>query len=397
MPRVNKALTSAAAAVILLLAACGEAPQQAGGPPGMGPQGPVEVAVATVETKPVPVTTELPGRTAAFRIAEVRPQVNGIIQKRLFQEGGTVKAGDQLYQIDPAPYEATVASAKAELSEAEANLKTQRAKAKRYRELVKTSTVSQQALDDAIAAEGQGEARVAAARASLQKAQIDLGYTKVYAPISGRIGKSSVTEGALVTANQAAPLATIQQLDPIYVDITQSVSQLMRLRRDIAEGRVLSTNGRTPVTLEIEGVEYGTPGELQFADVTVDTGTNSVLLRAVVPNPNQELLPGLFVRARVLQGAREDAILISQRAVVRQPNGSAMVWVVGDDGIVNPRPVQAAQAIGSDWLVTGGLKPGERIVMEGLQKIRPGAPVKPVPVAAAQVATGQPAAPRQAD
>ncbi|ACJ01242.1 efflux RND transporter periplasmic adaptor subunit [Rhodospirillum centenum] len=397
MPRVNKALISAAAAVTLLLAACGEAPQQAGGPPGMGPQGPVEVGVATVETKPVPVTTELPGRTSAFRVAEVRPQVNGIIQKRLFQEGGTVKEGDQLYQIDPAPYEATVASAKAELSEAEANLKAQRAKAKRYRELVKTSTVSQQALDDAIAAEGQGEARVAAARASLQKAQIDLGYTKVYAPISGRIGKSSVTEGALVTANQANPLATIQQLDPIYVDITQSVSQLMRLRRDIAEGRVLSTNGRTPVTLEVEGVEYGIPGELQFADVTVDTGTNSVLLRAVVPNPNQDLLPGLFVRARVLQGAREDAILISQRAVVRQPDGSAMVWVVGDDGTVNPRPVQAAQAIGSDWLVSAGLKPGERIVMEGLQKIRPGAAVKPVPMTAAQVATGQSAAPRKAD
>ncbi len=387
MPRANTALVTPAMALALFLVACGEPAQQQAGPP----PGPPEVGVATVQAKPVQVSTELPGRTSAFRVAEVRPQVGGIVQKRLFQEGALVKEGDPLYQIDPAPYEATLNSAKAQLARAEANLKSVRAKADRYRDLVRNRTVSQQAFEDAVAAQGQGEAEVAAGRAAVEAARIDLERTRVTAPIGGRIGKSAVTEGALVGANQATALATIQQLDPMYVDITQSVSQLMRLRRDMAEGRIQGEGGKARVTLDVEGTAYAQPGELQFADVTVDPGTNSVQLRAVFPNPTMELLPGLFVRAKVEQGARDDAILVPQRAVSRTPNGAAQVWVVGEDGKVNPRPVNAAQAIGQDWLVTEGLKPGERIVLEGLQKIRPGVQVTAVPAATAQVAAGGPA------
>lgn len=386
MPRANTALVTPAMALALFLAACGEPAQQQAGPPPAPPQ----VGVVPVQSKPVPVSTELPGRTSAFRVAEVRPQVGGLIQKRLFQEGALVKEGDPLYQIDPAPYEAALNSAKAQLARAEANLRSVRAKADRYRDLVRNRTVSQQAYDDAVAAQGQGEAEVAAGKAAVEASRIDLERTRVTAPIGGRIGKSAVTEGALVGANQATALATIQQLDPMYVDITQSVSQLMRLRRDLAEGRIQNEGGKARVTLDVEGVPYAQPGELQFADVTVDPGTNSVQLRAVFPNPGMELLPGLFVRAKVEQGARDDAILVPQRAVSRTPDGTAQVWVVGADGKVNPRPIQAAQAIGPDWLVTEGLKPGERIVLEGLQKVRPGVQVTAVPAATAQVAAGGP-------
>ncbi|WP_240002352.1 efflux RND transporter periplasmic adaptor subunit [Oleisolibacter albus] len=378
--------------VALSVAGCGENSQKQAG----GPQGPMEVGVVEIQPRRLDVTTELPGRTSAYRVAEVRPQVNGIIQKRLFQEGGLVKAGQQLYQIDPAPYEAALASARAQLAEAEANLKALQAKAERYKDLVKNSTVSRQSYDDAIAAAGQGVAQVAAAKAAIETAQINLDYTKVFSPIGGIIGKSSVTEGALVTANQATALATVQQIDPIYVDINQSTTQLMQLRRDVAEGRIQTVEGRATVTLDVQGQPYGQTGELQFAEVTVDPTTSSVQLRAVFPNPNHELLPGLFVRAKVQQGARENAILVSQRAVTRRPDGGAQVWVVGQDGTVQARPVKTALAAGTDWLITDGLKPGEKVVVDGLQKIRPGVPVKPTPVEGQQAAnqTTPPAAAR---
>lgn len=375
------------AALAALLSGCGEQEQtQAGAPPA----GPVEVGVVEIQPRRLEVSTELPGRTAPFRVAEIRPQVSGIILKRLFEEGSTVKEGQQLYQIDPAPYEAALQSAKADLAQAEANLKAVRARATRYEELVKRSNVSQQAYDDAIAALGQAEAQELAARAAVETATINLEYTRVYSPISGLIGKSSVTEGALVTANQATALATVQQIDPIYVDINQSVEQLMQLRRDAAEGRIETVEGRAPVTLDIQGRPYPHKGELQFADVTVNPGTSSVQLRAVVPNPNHELLPGLFLRARVAQGERENAILVSQRAVTRTPDGGAQVWIVNPDGTVAPRPVKTELAAGTDWLVTEGLNPGERVVVDGLQKIQPGAPVKPVPVGGPQVAGREP-------
>jgi len=394
MSTLNMVIRSTAfAALALTLAGCGEqAPGRAAAPPA----GPVEVGVVEIAPRRLEVSTELPGRTAPYRVAEIRPQVSGIILKRLFEEGSTVTAGQQLYQIDPAPHEAALQRARADLAQAEANLLAVRARADRYRELVKRSTVSQQAYDDAIAALGQAEAQRAASRAAVETAEINLGYTRVFSPISGLIGKSSVTEGALVTANQGAALATVQQIDPIYVDISQSVEQLMQLRRDVAEGRIETVEGRAPVTLEIQDHTYAHAGELQFADVTVNPGTSSVQLRAVVPNPGRELLPGLFVRARVAQGARENAILVSQRAVTRRPDGGAQVWVVGADGKVNPRPVRTALAAGTDWLVTEGLSPGERIVVDGFQRIRPGTEVKPVPVdAKPELAAGpQPPAPR---
>lgn len=393
MSKLNRMMgLMALTTVALSVAGCGENSQKQAG----GPQGPMEVGVVEIQPRRLDVTTELPGRTAAYRVAEVRPQVNGIIQKRLFQEGGLVKAGQQLYQIDPAPYEAALASARAQLAEAEANLKALQAKAERYKDLVKNSNVSRQSYDDAIAAAGQGEAQVAAARAAIETAQINLNYTKVFSPIGGIIGKSSVTEGALVTANQATALATVQQIDPIYVDINQSTTQLMQLRRDVAEGRIQTVEGRATVTLDVQGQTYAQTGELQFAEVTVDPTTSSVQLRAVFPNPNHELLPGLFVRAKVQQGARENAILVSQRAVTRRPDGGAQVWVVGQDGTVQPRPVKTALAAGTDWLVTDGLKPGEKVVVDGLQKIRPGVPVKPVAADGQQAAnqTTPPAAAR---
>ncbi len=357
-----------------LLAACDE--RSAAAPP---PPPPPEVAVVAVAPQRMPVTTELPGRTAAFRVAEVRPQVNGIILKRLFVEGSEVKAGQQLYQIDPAPYAAALQSAKAELAKAEATAKSARTRAVRYRELVNRDVVSRQAYDDVMAAEEQTQAQVGVAQAAVETARINLDYTKVFAPIAGRIGGSSITEGALVTANQATPLATVTQLDPIYVDITQSSTELMRLRRDIAEGRLQGADReRAPVTLTFDGQAYPEPGKLQFSEVTVDPTTGSVRLRAVFPNPRQELMPGLFVRALVAQAVKDDALLVPQQAVTRRPDGSAAVWVVGADDKVTARTITAPRAIDDQWLVTAGLEAGERVVVEGLQKIKPGIQVRPV-------------------
>ncbi|HLN24977.1 MAG TPA: efflux RND transporter periplasmic adaptor subunit [Patescibacteria group bacterium] len=352
------------------------------------PPPPAEVGTVIVQPERVSLSTELPGRTSAFRVAEVRPQVSGIVIKRLFREGSDVKAGEQLYQIDPATYQATLNSAKADLAKAEANLKSVKAKASRYAELVTINAISKQEYDDIVASQQQGEAQVASAKAGVDMAKINLDYTKVYAPIGGRIGRSSVTEGALVTANQAAQLASVQQLDPIYVDVTQSSAEVMKLRAAIASGQIRQGNNAAPVSLTVEGGEqaYGQPGELQFSDVTVDQTTGAVTLRAIFPNPNLDLLPGLFVRARISQGVKEQAIAVPQQAVVRTPDGGAMVWVVDTDSKVAPHPVKTGQALGSKWLVTDGLQAGDQIVVEGLQKIRPGAPVKPVPAASTAAA-----------
>lgn len=355
---------------------------------------PAEVGFVTIEPQRLELSAELPGRTNAYRVAEIRPQVNGIILKRLFEEGGAVKAGQQLYQIDPALYRAAYDSARAALARAEANAKVARVKAARYNDLVAVNAVSRQEYDDVSATLAQSEADVAAAKAAVDTARTNLAYTKVFAPISGRIGKSSVTEGALVTANQPTALAVVTQLDPIYVDLTQPSTDLLRMRRDIAEGRVEAPGGGTAkVTLHLgEGeASFGETGKLQFSEVTVDEGTGTVGLRAVFPNPRQELLPGLFVRATVEQGVLREAILVPQQGVVRNPDGSAAVWLVGADHKAERREVKAVRAIGDKWLVTEGVAAGDRVIVEGLQKVQPGAEVKAVP--AGQTAAAADAAP----
>lgn len=336
--------------------------------------GPAHVTTLTVVPRPVQIRTELPGRLNAYRVAEIRPQVSGIILKRLFEEGSTVTEGQQLYQIDPAPYQAAVNSARADLQRAEANIRSIESRAARYEELVKISAVSQQDYDDIVASLDQSKAAVAIAKAALDTARINLGYTKVMSPISGRIGKSSVTEGALVTANQPDVLTTVHQLDPIYVDVTQSSAELLKLRRQLMDPNSTMKQAGHDVTLYFDGSDtpYAEKGTLQFSDVTVDESTGAVQLRALFPNPQQELLPGLFVRAVIEQAVDENAILVPQRAVTRNPDGSASVWVVGEDNKVNPQIVTLADAMGDHWRVTGGLEGGERVVIEGLQKISPG-------------------------
>jgi len=368
--------TVLALSAALMLSACKE-DKQAGMPQG----GPVEVSVLTLAPKTVPLVAELPGRTAAFRVAEVRPQVGGIVTKRLFEEGSEVKAGQQLYQIDPATYQAAVVSAQADLAKARATLKTAEAKAARYADLVQINAVSRQDYDDTVATLEQDKAQIMVAQAAVDTARINLDYTKVYAPISGRISKSSVTEGALVTAGQSTALATITQLDPIYVDLSQSSSDLMRLRQALSAGKLQSAT-EAPVSLNLDGSgqAYGQTGQLKFSDVTVDQDTGSVLVRAVFPNPDKLLYPGLFVRAHIEQGVRQNAILVPQKAVMRNPDGSSMVFVVGADNKVAPRPVTVGQGVQDQWLIDGGLSGGETVVVEGLLKIRPGSDVHPVPV-----------------
>ncbi len=361
----------------LLAAGCGKQSGKVAQAPGAPP----EVGVVVVEPQRVALTTELPGRTSAFLIAEVRPQVGGIVQKRLFTEGSDVRAGDVLYQIDPSTYHAAYNSAKAALGRAEANLNPVRLKAERYAELVKINAVSKQDYDDANAALKQAEADVEAGKAALETARINLEYTKVTAPISGRIGRSSVTNGALVTANQSAALATIQQLNPIYVDVTQSSAELLRLKRDMASGLMKSEGeAQAKVRLLLEdGSAYPLPGTLKFSEVTVDQSTGSIILRAIFPNPKQTLLPGMFVRAVLEEGVNEHAILVPQRGVSRDPGGNATVMVVGNEDKVEPRVIKVLRTVGENWLVSEGLKAGDRVILEGLQKARPGTPVKTVP------------------
>lgn len=354
-----------------------QAPQQV-------PQGPPEVGVITIQPKAVVLTTELSGRAAPHLIAEVRPQVGGIIKKRLFTEGSDVKAGQVLYQIDPASYEAALASARATLAKAEATLGSIRLKAERYQELVKIKAVSQQDNDDAQASLKQAEAEVAAAKAAVETARINLAYTKISAPISGRIGRSSVTEGALVTANQQTALATIQQLDTMYVDVTQTSAELLKLKQNMGKGLVQkdrANQAKVKLVLE-DGSAYPQTGILKFSEVTVDQSTGSVTLRAIFPNPRQVLLPGMFVRAVLEEGLIPGGILVPQRGVTRNPKGEAMVMVVGAEEKAEPRVIQVVRTIEDQWLVGGGLASGDRVILEGLQKARPGTPVKAVPFGA---------------
>lgn len=336
-----------------------------------------QVTVHVVESAPLAVTTELPGRTTSFRIAEVRPQVSGIVLKRNFTEGSDVEAGQSLYQIDPATYQADYDSAKGELAKSEAAAAIAHLTVKRYIPLVGTKYISQQEYDQAIADARQADASVTAAKAAVESARINLAYTKVTSPISGRIGKSNVTEGALVTNGQATELATVQQLDPIYVDVTQSSNDFMRLKQSIEQGSLHKDSTSSAVELVMEnGQAYPLKGSLQFSDVTVDESTGSITLRAVFPNPQHTLLPGMFVRARIDEGVQPNAILVPQQGVTRTPRGDATVMVVNDKSQVEPHAVVAAQAIGDKWLISDGLKPGDKVIVSGLQKARPGVQVK---------------------
>lgn len=360
---------------LLFLAGCDRKPQQ---PPQMPP---AEVAFITIATQPLTLTTELPGRTVAHLVSEIRPQVSGILQKRLFLEGADVKAGQVLYLIDPAPFETALRNAKAALSKSEANIPALKAKVQRFQGLIGTGAVSQQNYDDALAALRQGEADVEYWKAQVETARINLGYTKIIAPISGRIGRSNVTEGALVAAYQPQPLAVIQQLSPIYVDVPQSTAELLRLRERLEKGRIkLTEQTRNVVKLRLEdGSEYAETGAFRFQDVTVDQSTGSVILRMEFPNIKHVLLPGMFVKAVIQEGIKEDAILVPQQAVTRTPKGEPMVMLVNEQGGVEPRIIVVERPVGDKWHVISGLKPGDRIVFEGLQRIRPGMPIKPVP------------------
>ena len=339
---------------------------------------PPEAGYVVVKTESVALVTELGGRTNAYETSEVRPQVSGVIRERLFEEGSLVKAGQTLYRIDPSLYEAAAAQARANLASAEATRQAAVAKARRYKPLADIEAVSQQDYADALAAAGQAAASVAQNRASLDVATINQGYTKVPAPISGRIGRSIVTTGALVTANQADALTTIQRLDPIFVDIPQSSADLIALRRSLANGNVIPSSAEVRVRLE-DGSEYPSVGRLQFAEAMVDATTGSVTLRARFPNPQGLLLPGMYVRARLSQATARDAILVPQQGVSRDPRGNATVLVVGPDDKPVQKTVQADRTIGDKWMVTGGLVPGDRVIVEGLGRVKVGQPVKPVP------------------
>ena len=383
MPKVNelfRVLTTAAAAM-MLLAACGKDPA--------GPPPPAEVSVVTLKPRPVAITDQLPGRTTAFRVAEVRPQVTGIVQKRLFSEGTEVKAGAQLFQIDSGSYRAALSAADAALKRAEAQAVTAKLLAERYEPLIAANAVSKQENDEAIASRARADADVASARAAVDAARINLVYTQVLSPITGQIGRTLVTEGALVTSGQQAPLATVQQLDPIYVDITQSSTDMLRLQRQLANGELVKDDkNQAEVTLTLEdGSVYPERGRLKVSEASVDPSTGSVVLRAVFPNPRRELLPGMFVRAQLAQGTRSAALLVPQRGVSRNAKGEATVMVVDKEDKVAERVVTADRAINGEWLITAGLTAGERVVLDGLQKVKPGAPVKAVP-AAEQMSAG---------
>nr|WP_237143856.1 efflux RND transporter periplasmic adaptor subunit [Pseudomonas fluorescens]ASI38075.1 Putative toluene efflux pump periplasmic linker protein TtgG [Pseudomonas fluorescens] len=342
----------------VLLAGCNKAEQAVVAPV-------VDVGTYTVKGQSLTLTTDLPGRTSAFRVAEVRPQVSGILQKRLFEEGTEVKQGQQLYQIDPATY-------KAQLAKAHANLDTAAKLAQRYERLLKTNAVSRQQYDDATAAWKQAQAEV-------QVASINVQYTRVLSPVSGRIGRSMVTEGALVQNGQTSELATVTQLDPIYVDVTQPITRILQLQRALASGGLQSAGkdqAQVSLTLD-DGSDYPLPGSLKFSEVSVDQGTGSVTLRAVFPNPDHKLLPGMFVHAQLKEGVKESAKLVPQQAIIRDSRGVATVWVVKPDNTVERRDLETIRTVGNAWLVSKGVEPGDRVVTEGLQRLKPGIQVKP--------------------
>lgn len=367
-------LLSSLLASALLLSGCDDSGDRQ--PQNQAPH----VLVHVVTSAPLAVTTELPGRTSAFRIAEVRPQVSGIILHRNFTEGTDIQAGASLYQIDPATYQAAWESAKGDEAKASAAANIAHLTVKRYLPLLGTQYISRQDYDQAVANARQADASVMAAKAEVETARINLAYTKVSSPISGRIGKSNVTEGALVTNGQAQELATVQQLDPIYVDVTQSSNDFMRLKQESLE----QGSDTKSVQLVMEnGQPYTLKGTLQFSDVTVDESTGSITLRAIFPNPDHALLPGMFVRARIDEGVQPNAILVPQQGVTRTPRGDATVLIVNEKSMAEVRGVTASQAIGDKWLITEGLKPGDKVIVSGLQKVRPGAPVNAEPDTAA--------------
>ena len=366
--------------VPLVLAGCnsGAAGGGTGAPGAGGAPPPAEVAVVTLKEEPVTLTTELPGRTSPYRVAEVRPQVNGVLQKRFFVEGADVKEGQQLYQIDPAPYQAALDSALAAAQKAVANQSIAGVTLKRNQGLLASHAVSQQDIDNANATYAEAQADVAAANAAVETAKINLTYTKVLSPITGRTGRS-VTVGALVTADQSQALVTIQQLDPIYVDVSQPVSVLLRLERELAAGQIKSAGAnQAQVRLQFEdGSAYDQVGQLQFSEASVDQSTGSVILRAVFPNPKDMLLPGMFVRAEIDEGVNERGILVPQQAVTHDVKGEATTLVVNAQDKVELRKITATRAIGDKWLVSAGLAAGDRVIVEGVQKAPPGATVHP--------------------
>lgn len=361
---------------VFLLQACTEA-SAPGAASGAAPAA-VEVGVVTLQPQQITLNTELPGRTVAWQLADIRPQVGGIILKRLFTEGSDVKAGDTLYQIDPATFAATKQNAAAALARANANLQQAAAKASRYQKMIGQRLISQQDFDEVAAQHEQAKADVLAAKAQLQSAQIQLDYSKVTAPISGRIGKSTVTAGALVSANQAQALAVVQQLDPIYVEVTQSSAELLKLKQALASGALSAAGTTVSLTLE-DGSTYQHKGTLQFSEVSVDASTGSVVLRAEFANPDQLLLPGMYVRATLETGIHTAAILAPQRGISRNAKGEATALVVNAAGTVEPRLVKATRTVGDQWLIEEGLAAGDQLIVEGLQKVRPGAPAKAVP------------------
>lgn len=381
----------AVGAATIALSACG-----AGAPHGMPGAGfAPQVTVVTLRPQSVELTRELPGQTNAHLVADVRPQVSGIVEQRLFTEGALVKAGQPLYELDERLYRAQYNSAKAALQRAQATLAAANLAAKRSAELIKIDAVSAQDNDNAVAALAQAQADVASAQATVDSTATSLAYAHISAPISGRIGKSTVTPGALVTANQTAAMATIQQLDPIYVDVSQSSREWLQLRQEIVDGRVKAMGNEAPVQiLLINGSRYEHDGKLQFAEVTVDPTTGNYQLRALVPNPDGLLLPGMYVRAVLSEGVLAQGLLAPQQSIMRDPKGNATALIVNHDGKVEPREVKVSRTVGNQWLVDGGLVAGDRVIVEGLQKVQPGMPVKPVEATAASgiaaAATGAP-------
>ena len=370
-------------APLAVAAACSDGGET--GPPQMPP---AQVAVLTLQTEPVTLTRELPARTSAYRVSEVRPQVTGIIEERLFEEGAMVKAGQPLYRIDDATYAAEVASAEAALARAEAALVSAKAQAERAEGLAKIDAISAQELENATAAHRLAEADVKVAAAALDRAKVVLRYTRIPSPIAGVVGRSAVTPGALVTANQAEPLTTVQQLDPIYVDLTQSSSELLRLRRALAAGNAELAE-QAPVTIVLDdGTRYPHAGKLTFTAVSVDPSTGAFALRAVVPNPDGLLMPGMYVRALLANAVVTDGLLVPMQGVVRDPKGNASVMVVNDAGVAEPRAIQVSRAVGNQWLVDGGLVAGDRVIIEGLQRVQPGAPVQATEVTPTRVQGG---------
>ena len=365
----------AVAVVAGLVAGCDPKPA----PSGQG-AAPPQVGVLTIKPQRVVLLTELPGRTNAYQTADVRPQVSGVVKSRDFTEGTEVKAGQQLYQIDPATYQATYDSAQAALQKDQATLQAAQAQAERYRPLAAAQAISRQDYDNAVAAAAEARAAIAGDRASIEQARINLQYTKVQAPISGQIGRSSVTPGALLTASQTTALATITQLDPIYVDLTESSSEMLRLRQEMAAGQIQQSGpNQARVTLTLEnGTKYSQPGTLQFAEVTVDQGTGTQLVRALFPNPQHLLLPGMFVRAELQEGVNDSGMLVPVGAVSHNTHGDPIVMLVGADNKVSQQIIQTSRMQGQDWIVTSGLKAGDRVVVDGLLKAKVGAVVQPV-------------------